>query len=63
MLSTILIASGPATYLAVWVIVLLIIFFTDLPKAAQYALIAYAIVPIGPIVQSGLGSLLYLFGM
>lgn len=59
-ISDVLIASGPITYIGIWVIVLLILIFLDLPDSVQHGLIIYAAVPIGSVCQTCAGWLLSL---
>ena len=57
-LASFLILSGPITYVIVWLVVLYLVIFCDLSDTSKAALIAYAILPIGPVIQSGCGWLL-----
>jgi hypothetical protein len=63
MLSDLLIASGPITYILCWVVILLIICTCDTSEPVKAGLITYAVLPVGPICQSGVGLLLAGLGL
>lgn len=62
MLSDVLIVSGPVTYIGFWIIIILIILIYKPSETVTAGLITYAILPIGPIVQSGSGYIVSYFG-
>lgn len=63
LLSDVLIASGPITYVGCWVVIILLLLFVDLSDFTKAALIAYAVIPVGSICQSGMGFLLACVGL
>lgn len=62
-LSDWLIWSGPITYIVCWVVILLLLVTFEFSDAMKAALIAYAIMPVGAITQSGSGYLLSCVGL
>lgn len=62
-MSDLIMASGPITYIGVWIIVIFLLICYDWSETAQATMITYAALPIGPIVQSGTGYILYLCGV
>ncbi len=60
MISEILIYSGPITYIAVWIIFIIINILFTLDSITYNIFLIYAICPVGAIIQSGLGFLLQL---
>jgi hypothetical protein len=63
LLSEVLIASGPITYIGCWIVIIMLLLFVDLPDFTKVALIAYAVMPVGAICQSGMGFLLACVGL
>ena len=63
MISEILIASGPITYIGCWIVVILIIIVYQPTKEIKTILISYALLPIGAILQSGIGGVFSLIGL
>ncbi len=63
LLSELLIASGPITYVGCWIIVILILLFIEISSVFKVALLTYAVAPVGAICQTSCGLLLSLFGL
>ncbi len=63
MLSDILIASGPVTYIGCWIVVILIIVVYQPGNTTKAGLITYAVLPIGAVCQSGAGVILANVGL
>lgn len=63
MLSDILIASGPVTYIGCWVVIIFIILVYQPGDTLKAGLITYAIMPVGAICQSGTGYALACIGL
>ncbi len=61
-LSQILIWSGPITYTICWIVVIIIILFTEVTEEIKYGLLVYAAMPIGSLFRTGCGYLLSQFG-
>jgi hypothetical protein len=57
------IASGPITYIAVWIIVLILLLMYEFSPTYKAAMIAYAALPIGAICQTGCGYILAACGL
>ncbi len=63
MLSNILIASGPITYIGCWIVVILIIVIYQPCSTTRVGLITYAALPIGSVCQTGAGAILAGIGL
>ncbi len=63
MLSDVLIASGPVTYVSCWIVVILIIIVYKPSAEVKTGLITYAVLPVGAVCQSGLGACLSFIGL
>lgn len=63
MLSNVLIASGPVTYIGCWIVVIVIIIAYQPSDTAKAGLITYAILPVGAVCQSGIGYALAFIGL
>ena len=63
MLSDVLIASGPVTYILCWAIVLLIILLFDPSPPVKAGLITYAVLPVGAACQTCIGYMFAWIGL
>ena len=63
MLSTLLINSGPITYIGTWLLVIIILIFFNISYTVKITLLSYALLPIGSICQSLLGYILLYIGL
>jgi hypothetical protein len=61
--STILIYSGPITYISIWILYFIVTIFFDISEQIKNALFIYALIPFGAVTQSAIGSLFYLLGL
>lgn len=62
LLSKIIILSGPITYILMWVIYFIVVWFFNPSDKLKYALLVYAIAPVGAIFNTFFGGIIWLLG-
>lgn len=58
-----LMASGPVTYIIIWIIVLILLLMYEFSYETRCGMIAYAALPVGAICQTSIGWCLSLVGI